>query len=250
MPGFVRVESMLKAKVSSGLLPWEQVQALAVADGWLACWDPGNPTTRTIDSGRVASIADGLGNLPAIAQATAGVRPILEEEEFGALDAMTMRGNHLVSADFGSPLSMPVTVLQVRRHDAPDSTSKIIMSHTAYGGAEFGMYVQHGASTAQGRAGLWAGGDVIAADNTSTGAIRVVAGIFDGASSAIWQNGASIASGNAGGHTNARCVVGIGPNLASNVWEGEVGVTLYRADADTTPIAAMSALLMELAGIS
>ncbi|MDP2619922.1 MAG: hypothetical protein Q8P46_07050, partial [Hyphomicrobiales bacterium] len=53
---------------------WEQILDLATADGWTAVYDPTNPDTRTLrvdgaDS-YFESIADGLGNLPDLTQAT------------------------------------------------------------------------------------------------------------------------------------------------------------------------------------
>lgn len=76
--------------------PYQQILALAASDGWTAVYDPTNPETRTLradgSKNYVTEIEDGLGNLPALRQATEANQPLLVPGGFGVLDAMEFNG--------------------------------------------------------------------------------------------------------------------------------------------------------------
>ena len=88
----------------------------AEADGWLAVYDPGNPTTRTVVDGKITSIADGLGNMPDLSQSDIELSPRLLLSAYGSLTAMgEVPRFFLRSPAFSSVLEQPTMIMALAR---------------------------------------------------------------------------------------------------------------------------------------
>jgi hypothetical protein len=247
VPGFFRGESFLKAKAAASG-PWAELFDLALADGWLALFDPTNPGTRTLrNSGGtdyVEAIADALGNWPDLVQATEANQPALVPGHFGDLDGLSFNGSSTAmrGASSVTPVSQPTMIVQVRELSTLDHYRFNISATGRTAGYEHHCYVE--SFVWGGYPGIFAGGGLVGGARTLDPV--VMAGIFNGTSSKLFRNGTQLGStGNAG--TRQIDGLSLGVNVVgsdSQHWPGWIGPTLIRADANETAMADMVSLLM------
>lgn len=108
-------DSLPAMRVSQAILE------LASDDGWLAVYDPTNPETREVVDGRIAFLADGLGNLPPLTQESAESRPDLLSAEYGLLDGAQAAvpggpARYLRSVPFATPMPQPNFIMALGRN--------------------------------------------------------------------------------------------------------------------------------------
>ena len=229
---------------------WRVIRDLADVDGWLACFDPSNPETRTFrNSGGtdyVTTIEDGLGNWPDVVQGTAANQPAFAPGHFGLLDGMGFNGSShgMRGASSVTPISQPNIILQLRELSTLDFPRFNISATGRTSNYEHHLYVE--SFSWGGFPGLFAGGGLVGGTRTTNPV--VAAGIFNGSSSKIFRNGTQLGStGNAG--TRQLDGLSIGFNIVgadSQHWPGWIGPTLVRNDADETIMARMATALQAL----
>jgi hypothetical protein len=235
MAGFARTESMRKAKVAGG--PWQDILTLADDDGWLCVFDPTNPNTRTLrNSGGtdyVTQIADGLGNVSALVQATEANQLALVPGAFGDLDGMTMGATTFMrsASNFPTQLSHPCIWLQIRRLDSFDNLG--IKSSATSNTTSDEMMVYSENFSWGGYPGLFAGAGLVAGSRTLD--IEVISGLFNGASSKVFRNGTQLGStGNTGTRRARGVTIGANPDNSGYFWIGRLGLLMIRDDGDET----------------
>jgi hypothetical protein len=227
---------------------WRRILNLATADGWTGLYDPTNPNTRTLrvdgaDS-YFSAIADGLGNLPDLVQATESKQMLLSVGAFGKLDAAMGNANLITSmatnafADLAQPffgiiIGKLTSALGANRKlvDGVSGTKRMLISTN---GTSFLIY--SGATLAGANE-----------DNNS----HVHGGFYNDMGSEFYIDGALSASGAAGTQSVSGFTIGTQFDLASSWWIGPIGPLLfYHGNPGTAKIGRMFDLLHSLTGIA
>ncbi|MFW6077403.1 MAG: hypothetical protein ACOC71_06605, partial [Hyphomicrobiales bacterium] len=223
---------------------WQQILTLAEDDGWTAVYDPTNPDTRTLcdDGGDlfVAEIADGLGNLPALVQATEANQFKLLTGHFGQLDGLEGNGTStlMASSTFTTHAQPNFDVVVARfgggaTRTMLDSTTD---NRQLTGIDGSGNYIMYAGSSLTGPAA-----------NTDS---HVFGALFNGASSALYEDSSSIMSGDAGSDGRDQCRVGC-RDTDGNIWNGDLGVYLhFNGEPSSAVRTRMFDLLHSLTGIA
>lgn len=212
--------------------PYEQILALANADGWLASYDPTNPDTRTLRvSGEdtfVTASVDGLGNRETIVQATEARQPKLITGAFGSLDALDRITIESLNANLTN-ISQPFAMTMVFKWTSGVGT--IVQTD----GSGNGFRMQGGTAY---RVKFGLNLDFSFSDTNP----HVVTVIANGASSSLRLDGVSQGSGDAG--TAALDVIDLPATAGTSGVVGRIGPLLIRDDVSTAEIAAMEELLL------
>jgi hypothetical protein len=233
---------------------WRRILTLAAADGWTAVYDPTNPDTRTLreDAGDAFAeeLADGRENRATLVQATAARQPKLSAKVFGALDGLTYDASAIGAANAGfTDIAQPWITLAVVQNTAatPADFARVTTgSDEAAGSATEGI---SGVTTG----GVWRilSGTTLASGVAADTNPHILAGVYNGASSAVYLDSALIASGNAGDKNMIGLYLGARSDLIADTrWEGHIGPVLLRSGSGLTEMQAMADLLHDLTGIA
>lgn len=137
----------------------QQLLNLAQADGWHAVYDPGNVASRSMNAFGIASLSDGLGNLPPATARTANWAPQLAQGKWGAISAgryginlgtslrtgllaeLQQQPTFLLStSQLASPAPSAGSSYIFDGTDAPDRNALFVTSNPAAAGKGWGMY--------------------------------------------------------------------------------------------------------------
>lgn len=226
--------------------PWQQILTLAEDDGWTAVYDPTNPNTRTLrESGGdlfVAEIADGLGNMPALTQATEADQFKLLPGHFGQLDGLEGNGtSRIMSSSTFTAHAQPNFDVVVARDDG--GSNERVMTD----GSTWNHRQQTGVTSS--------GAYILFANTSLTGSAtdtdkHIFGSLFNGASSVLYRDSSSIMSGDAGSDGRNGFMLGC-RDTGGNIWTGELGVHLhYNGEPSSAVRTRMFDLLHALTGIA
>lgn len=240
-------DAVIDFRFTESRTAWEQILELAEEDGWLAAYDPTNPNTRTVVDGYVSVIADGLGNLPNLAQATAGSRPAFLSSEFGALAGLdgTNEVRFLRTAAFSANLTQPNFILAIGRNESEVQAGRFLVDGIA-SGARNGILMKN----ATGNPFIALGGSEMALGPDGDTEPHFIAALLNGTSSQIYLDGHVRYIGNAGTHELSGLT--LGERFASNGthWDGAYGLLLvYDGDPPLEVKQRMFDLISRLADI-
>ena len=249
--GFGRLGSS-NIPVGEGETASEQILTLATADGWTAVYDPTNPNTRSLrvdgDNSYYEEIEDGLGNLPALAQASASLQPLYVVGGFGQLDAGRVNALEYLTTGLNAFTSIPQPYViggLVKLAEATATFRRIFTGTQAGTAGTSGAYL---AKSDAGNWGYYAGALVASAAAADTDAHNLF-GLFNGASSSLRLDGTGIAAGDPSTRAFVDLTYGARADGATPII-ADLGVLLVRADVDAAAVGRMETLLATLAGIS
>ncbi len=172
----------------------------------------------TLNGSNVSQINDKSGFARHATQATAGNQPAYTSGGFNGLNCATFDGTTKFLASSAFTMAYPFTIFAVARGVAADTAQRNITSNI--GGTSGFVY-----KTATTK--LWSlySGTVLSSATADNGGSHVVVGEFNGASSAMRLDNASIASG-AAGSNGYSTGLWISSNGAGQPWSGLVGELL------------------------
>lgn len=154
--------------------------------------DAGGTTPATADADPVGRWSDQSGNARHATQSSAGARPLLKLAVQNGLNVVRFDGtdDFILTADFG--LAQPVTLFLVAKVTSGGDLTVLIDGRTA---DSMEVRRKSGDATAL---DVYAGSFLTQSLPANAGSFQQLTVAWNGASSQVWQNGASKAAGNAG----------------------------------------------------
>lgn len=249
---YTRSTGLTRLSFRSGGGVSQQILDLASADGWAAVYDVTNPDTRTTrESGGstfISAIADGLGNLPDLVQATEAEQPELVVGRFGQLDGVLFDSadQKLVIASSFTELTQPTFRMGLVEDLDTGTGFRYALSVT---NASLRNLIYTSGATRELK--FYSGAEAVFGGGIGNNK-SIVGALFNGANSRGYLNSAEGNSDNAGaeGIDTLKWSFNASGTSGSR-WEGHIGLDLlYDGDPGEAKRQRMFDLIHDLTGIA
>lgn len=227
---------------SNARTPYQQIVDLAKRDGWVSVFDPGNPSTRGLNSGYVQQIRDGLGNKSPMT-GFVGQSGALVENAFGQMDGVARSSGIGYSVNMAQNIDQRAVIMQLVKW-SPGKNDTEYMNHYTAGGT-YGSVVRGNSSKAF---GLLTGQGTEKLRDTDP---HIVTTIIGDGNTELLIDRQSAATGKLGNYEPSLGYTAMGSSqLGTFNFNGTIGPMLIHTGNPTNEqIDRMHALLSSLSGI-